>query len=273
MGNSGAGALVGPIPAARGRCRPARASRRRPTLQSFLVQPAEAVPSTTARSTSTPCRPHPALRLMPRRHNRRSSKSKLAGISHACSSPPKVLPVPERPLPCRCGSNQPISGAWPGVAEDRDDARTCAHCPARCRVARGRWPRWVRLGHGLRHPHPPLSRPAAHRDHAADRPHGAGERPRGVAGDAGRPVCAERPALHARRGPSRWRSAHRRLPHRPLAHLDLPCRGRDRGQPGSRRLPRAWPRDRALAPLLGVGRCAADGPPAALGARLSRPAP
>ena len=140
-------------------------------------------------------------------------------------------------------------------------------------MARGRRSGRLRVGHRVRHPHAALSRAAARRHHAADRAHGAGQRHRGVARDAGRALRAQRPALHARRRPSRRPSADRRLPHRALADLDLPRRGRHRGQPGGGRLPRARPRHRALAPARILRPGAADGAPAALGPRLPCPAP
>ena len=140
-------------------------------------------------------------------------------------------------------------------------------------MARGRRSRRFRVGHRVRHPHAPLSRPAARRDHASDRAHGAGQRPRGVARDAGRAVRAQRPALQPGRGPSRWRPADRRLSERALADLDVPRRGRHRGQPGGGRVPRARPRHPALAAACVLRPGAADGAPAALGARLPCPAP
>jgi hypothetical protein len=198
-------------------------------------------------------------------------------------------------------NRSPASNPEPG---GQADASIRISCAARCRMARGRWPRRVRLGHRVRHPHAALPCGVARRDHAADRPHGARERARGLARDAGRAGRAERAALHAgRRLPGRA-AVDRRLPARALAALDLPPRGRQRGDPGGRRLPRALSRGRALvAPLAAVGRSGrgvagqvgergpnpfrsgdgpqprpdrpigpADGPAAALGARLSRAA-
>ena len=60
---------------------------------------------------------------------------------------------------------------------------------------------------------------------------------------------------------------------RALADLDVARRGRHRGQPGGGRLPRARPRHPALAAAASLRPGAADGAPAALGARLPCPAP
>ena len=107
----------------------------------------------------------------------------------------------------------------------------------------------------------------------ADRPRGAGERPRGLARDRGRQLRAQQPALRPGRGPPGRSEPDRRVPRRALADLELPRRGRHRDQPGDRRLPRPRRGGGALAAPVAAGPGAPDGPPAALGPRLPRAAP
>ena len=105
-------------------------------------------------------------------------------------------------------------------------------------MARGRWPGRVRIGHRRRRPHPALPRAAARRDHAADRPHGAGHRARGVARDRGRHLRAQRPALRSGRDPSRRPRADRRVPHEPWPKWTFRAEDGTLVEPGDPRLPR-----------------------------------
>ena len=120
---------------------------------------------------------------------------------------------------------------------------------------------------------PSLSRPAAGRDAAADRTHGAGQRPRGLARDRRRPLRAEHAALHAGRD----------LPGRRIggssAFAPIPGRAGPFGPTDGTELTQEIVARHGHAEVAlrwrlgGAGRRQAERAPAAFRPRLPRPAP
>ena len=102
-------------------------------------------------------------------------------------------------------------------------------------MAGGRRARRLCLRHGDGAAHAALSRAAADGDHAADRPHGVGQRLRRLGPDAERPIRHQHAALHAGGDLSRWRLGTRIVRHRPVAALALSPRRRHRGRAGDLR--------------------------------------